>query len=132
MEKKSSLRLINSKKHYAVIVGLGVAIIHFTVTSIMAAFFANEITKSLVFFILTTPGMAFTFLLLSLNFDLSPLDNPSLFQPLSILFSSSVYGIIGGFLASKRKVWRWAGIMMIGLLILSSCLMGSMWAAGTW
>ena len=123
MEKKSLLHRLKSKKYYAVIVGLIVAIIHFIVTSIMYPFFENDIRKSLVFWILITPSMAYTFLSLSSNFDLS------LFQPLFILFSSSVYGIIGGFLVSARKVWRWTGIVIIGLLILSSCLIASMWAA---
>ncbi len=136
VEKKSLLQLLNDKKHYALIVALGVAIIHFIGTSIMFPFFEKDITNSLVFWILITPSMAFSmalvFLSLRLNFDLSPLDNLSLFQPLYILFSSSVYGIIGGFLASKKKVWKWLGIVIIGLLFFSSCLIANMWAAASW
>ncbi len=129
IEKKSLLHRLKSKTYYAVTAGLIVSIIHFIVTSIMYPFFENNITKSLVFWILITASMAFTFSSVLLNVDWSPLENFSLFQPLYILFSSSVYGIIGCLLASTRKSWQLTGIVIVGLLILSSCLMAGMWAS---
>ena len=132
MEKKSLLKISNEKKCYPLIVGFVVAIIHFIVTFTMNTLIENYVTESFLFLIFITPSVAFSLLSLSLNFNLSSLDNLSLFQLLFILFSSSVYGIIGGFLVSKRKLWRWAGTLMIGLLILSSCLIGVMWMATSW
>jgi len=131
-EKKSFLYLLKRKKYHVAIVGLAVACLHFVVTSIINLFVENYFTESLIFLLLIAPSISFAFILLSLNPALVLFDNISTIQPLFILLSSALYGVIAGLLATKRTIFQLIGAVIIGLIILSSCLLANMWTAASW
>ena len=123
MEKKSFLHFLKNETHNVLLAFLGVASTHFVITSIISSSPNHSIDLNIIYLTLIAPSLVPVFLIyfvISVEIPFSGALSPILI--LVIIISSSFYGIIGGFLASKKKALRWTGIIFIGLLFLSTCL----------
>ncbi|MBL8050260.1 MAG: hypothetical protein JNM46_03480 [Anaerolineales bacterium] len=109
MNKDFFLQLINSQKYLPLRFGFVIATIHFL------------ISLFIIFVINPRPGgiMFLAYLLLSAPSYLLLIENFMFFNSelLMWLFSSLIYGILAGMLASEKM--QWVGFILIALLILS-------------
>ena len=133
MDKKAFATVLDFQKHpaFPLLVGFGVACIHFAITPIFEGSSYPSI-EAIVGYIFMTPGyiliFAIIFLLRTFELiDLSQLGTVSQFLlPVSSFFSSFFYGVISGFLVSRKIHIRSFGIILVFLLILSSCFVIAM------
>jgi hypothetical protein len=134
MEKKSYLHFSNYEKHYALLVFLGVASIHFLITAVMSPWADDGFgLKSLVYLVLMMPSFVLGFIVYAVRSVELPFSGTlSLQLILMIIFSSSFNGIIGGFLASKKKALRWISIILIGLSVLLDCFIWGLSTVTGW
>lgn len=112
-------------------VGFGIACIHFAITPIFEGSYYPSI-EAIVGYIFMTPGYVLIFAIIFLLrtfelIDLSQLGTVSQFLlPVSSFFSSFYYGVIGGFLVSRKIYIQSFGIILVFLLILSICFVVAM------
>src|SRR5689334_17316219 len=115
MQKRSFLNFLKNENNNVLLAFLGVAGTHFVITSIISSSPNHSIDLSIIYFTLIAPSLIPVLIIyfgLSVEFPLSgTLSSILIFV---IITSSSFYGIIGGFLASKKKTLRWTGIILIG------------------
>ena len=130
MDKKSIMLFLDRQKHPALLVGLGVAIIHFVLAYLLnAPWNIAEITP--FNFILTAPSYFLMLISPSIMIPFSMFPELDISYTISkfdvIIFSSLSYGIVAGLFFLDRKKLYWIGIIFTGLLI----LLNSFWHVWT-
>ena len=122
MEKKSFLHFLNNDKCRALLIGFAIACIHFVITPILEkSDFAS--LGYIMLLILISPSYI-PLLFIELNFPsvsnfIDSSTSDAFLQLLLIAVSSLFYGMVGGFLVSRKKDLKSIGIILVCLLILS-------------
>lgn len=129
MKMKPYLHSLNNLKHRVLLIGFGIACIHFVLTYLLwASAFASF--GSIIPLILTAPSYLLTtiinfFLWRYITDEMILVDWTSYTFPY-ILISSLFYGVVGGLFASRTAKLRFLGIIFILICLLGFigiCLM---------
>jgi hypothetical protein len=117
MNKKLLLQFLDSQKYPALIVGIIFTSIHFIITPMLEALNDNTFAL-LVWLTLTAPTFTLDNLGDKISF-LRPVAKFVIFTNhfLFIGFSSFIYGVTGGLLASKKKYMQLTGIILLCIFI---------------
>lgn len=124
MEKKPYLHFLNARNRLTLLIGFGVAFLHFVITySLQGSTFASTGNKISV--ALTLPSyvlmLTSTFLLMLITGRIFYVDLLAHGIPY-ILISSLFYGVVAAFLASRKKK-----VLLIGLALIVVLLLCSAW-----
>ncbi|CAG1015251.1 hypothetical protein ANAEL_05213 [Anaerolineales bacterium] len=123
MKNELLFHFLGDEKYRPLLIGIGIACLHSVLTYITAPLLDNDFNlRSIAYLPLIMPS----YILLLLVHSDPPVDFPVLEMLSSslvfmIVFSSFVYGTIGGLVTSKQVASRWTGIVLVGLFILLSC-----------
>ena len=105
------VRFLDRQAYLSIVIGFTVAVILFVIAYVVRPLSCDMSLSYLIGIVLNTPGFVLSFLIASM---------PEI--PL-FLFSSFFYGIMGGLLVSKSRITQWMGILLLCLLILTSCFL---------